>query len=257
MSWRDLRNVLIDGAEQTGIRFQDIEDVFLDFMQAVNGLRRKGKFPAGQYRQKGNWWRDLMAALVKARCGVVMPDRRVEGLTDIHSLDMVYPDPLGEVGAPLIVVEAKMLGSPEHIEPDGTRRPERGGAVDLDKRLKEVKYTPIDLRLKYTGLVASDWEEWNRTAIPKFYSLWAFRVASRERQTVQRRIMDKMIGLARYYNTRVGFYLYEEDKGGQYRRFSAAVPRGHTVDEVIEAICDNVKSLSQLSAGIRNNHPTN
>lgn len=257
MSWYDLWNVLIDRAGQVGTRFQDIEEAFLEFMQAVNGLRRKGKFPAGQYRQKGNWWRDLMAALVKARCGVVMPDRRVEGLTDVHSLDMMYPDPLVEVSGSLIVVEAKMLGTPEHIEPDGTRRPERGGAVDLDKRLKEVKYTPIDLRLKYTGPVASDWEEWNRTAIPKFYSLWAFRVASRERQTVQTRIVNKMVRLARYYNTGVGFYLYEEDEGGQYRSFSAAVPRGHTVDEVIEAICGNVKSVSQLSADIRSNRPTN
>ncbi len=243
MSWLDLWNALLDRAEQPGTRFQNIEEAFLEFMQAVNGLRREGEFPAGQYRQKGNWWRDLMAALVKARCGVVMPDRRVEGLTDVHSLDMVYPVPLVEVGTPMIVVEAKMLGSPEHIEPDGTRRPERGGAVDLDKRLKEVKYTPIDLRLKYTGPVVSNWEEWNRTAIPKFYSLWAFRIAIREGYVVQTRIVDRMVRLARYYNTGVGFYLYEEDESGQYRRFSAAIPQGHTIDEVIEAICNDVRHV--------------
>jgi len=242
MPWHDLWSVLIGRAGQTGTRFQEIEESFLEFMQAVNGLRRKGEITAGQYRQKGNWWRDLMAVLVKARCGVVMPDRRVEGLTDVHSLDMVYPDPLVEMRAPLIVVEAKMLGSPAHIEPDGTRRPERGGAVDLDKRLKEVKYTPIDLRLKHTGPAMSDWEEWNRNAIPRFYSLWAFRVASWETQAMQTRIVDKMIRLGRYYNTGVGFYLYEEDEGGQYRRFTDPIPQGYTIDEVIEAICSDVKN---------------
>jgi hypothetical protein len=50
-----------------------------------------------------------------------------------------------------------MAGTRAHATPSGVRRPERDGGVDLEKRLKEVKYTSVDLKLRYGGTQIGGW----------------------------------------------------------------------------------------------------
>jgi len=148
--------------ETGGLRFSDIKGELLDALNELNSAWGSAKIEEGMYRQKGNRFRDLIIALIQSQCAAELKERRVRGLTDLHTIDIIYPI----TGDPAVVVEVKMLGTPSHLTQGGTYRPERGGAVDLDKRLKEVKYTPIDLKLRYSGTVIGQWDQWVKRASP-------------------------------------------------------------------------------------------
>ena len=221
-----------------GITFSQVEDDLLRAMEALNSRWRAGVIDEGVYRQKGNRWRDLITELVKARCSVTLRGRRIHGLTDLHVVDMAYP----ATGDPVLVIEAKMLGTPAHQTADGRYRPERGGGVDLDKRLKEVKYTPVDLKLRYTGMEVGDWKRWVKTARPKFYSLWACYLGARELANIEAMI-EKFQRLKEYYNDGVGVFLYKQgEREGEYTKVEVPKLDELLVDDVIGDICHVVSA---------------
>lgn len=188
------------------VRFSDIEDEFLMILyKDLDKYRMRGLVPEGQYRQKGNVFRDLILALIKSQSGFELRDMRVEGFTDRHNIDLgFYLN-----GVLYVAGQVKMLGSPAHRLPSGEFKPERTTRADIDKRIKEVKYTPIDLKLKYSGVNIGNWEEWVRSSIPTFYSFWGCRIASRDNIDL---IIEKFLGLKKY-NSGVGVLLYREERG--------------------------------------------
>ncbi len=214
-----------------GLRFATIEGDFLRMMETMNSAWVAGELEEGVYRQKGNRWRDLIVELVRSRCMVTLQGRRIQGLTDIHAVDSAYPP----IGDPVLVVEAKMLGTPAHTMPNGRRKPERGGAVDLDKRLKEVKYTPVDLKLKHTGTTVGEWDQWVKSSLPKFYSLWACYIGERERRNLDAMIR-KFQDLKGYYNDGVGVFFYEQS-GSRYIKVDDPALLELSIDDVVDEIC--------------------
>lgn len=230
-------NTLIQKVQTTsGIRFQEIEDDFLQTMEALNSQWRVGQIDEGVYRQKGNRWRDLIIELVRSRCSVVLRGRKLQGLTDLHVVDMAYPTE----GDPILAVEAKMLGTPAHLLANGRRKPERGGAVDLDKRLKEVKYTPIDLKLKYAGTDIGHWSRWLKGARPKFYSLWACYLGVRELANAAAMI-EKFRKLKEHYNDGVGVFFYAQREGEGYAPVHMPELDVFLVDDIVDQICRVVR----------------
>jgi hypothetical protein len=226
-------DALLDIVRTTsGIRFQEIEGDFLRAMEALNGQWRAGQIDEGTYRQKGNQWRDLIIELIRTRCSVGLRGRRLQGLTDLHVVDMAYPTE----GDPVLAVEAKMLGTPAHLLADGRRKPERGGAVDLDKRLKEVKYTPIDLKLRYTGPDIGHWSEWLKGARPQFYSLWACYLGARELASIAAMI-EKFRKLKEHYNDGVGVFFYAQGETEGYVPIHVPELDAFRVDDVVDQIC--------------------
>ena len=129
-----------------------------------------------------------------------------------------------------------MLGTPAHTLANERQKPERGGAVDLDKRLKEVKYTPIDLKLKHSGTRIGHWSRWLKSARPMFYSLWACYLGKRELAN-SAKMIEKFRKLRAYYNDGVGVFFYAQDEGGGYIPFRLPELREFLVDDVIEEVC--------------------
>jgi hypothetical protein len=224
--WRALVSEIV----QRRYRFADIEDSFLDIMCDLNDLRRHGEIEVGIYRQKGNYWRDMIVALIESLCGIRMRERRIQGWTDVHAVDFSYVETISGKEIPIIAGEAKMLGSPAHIRPTGERYGERPTSIDLDKRLKEVKYTPIDLKMKFGRFVAS-WEEWIEQSFPKFFSFWACRVGERNHIDL---LINKFQGL-RKYNNGVGVFLYEE-KNGSYQKIVDERLEPFLIDSIIASV---------------------
>lgn len=195
-----------------------------------------GRIPPGTYRQKGNRFRDLIRVLIRRRCGVDFFERDLEGLTDRHKVDLVFP----ARGPPLIGIEVKMAGRPGHTDEGGFQRPPRGGEVDLDKRLKEVKYTPIDLKLRETGTRVREWDEWIRDSVPYFYTIWGFLMGNERRLEPT---IDKFANLARHYNNGVGVFLYAL-RDGRYVKVSGFENLDRlTIDGVLEVVCEQARAL--------------
>jgi hypothetical protein len=191
----------------------------------------RGTIDEGTYRQKGNIWGELIRELLRRRCGVVFRKGRLHGLTDIHAVDFYY----GRAENPEIVGEAKMLGSPATKD-----KPVRRGATDIDKRLKEVKYTPLDLKLRYTGPAIRDWHRWLRSSGPQFFTFWAFRVEPGESIP---RIVKKCSDLAAYYNNGVGIFLFTPSpRGPGYVPLSFESETELRIDDCLAAVQSSLRA---------------
>lgn len=58
------------------------------------------------------------------------------------------------------------------------RYPERTLTIDIDKRIKEVKYTSIDLKRRTDPQVTKEWAEFITETPPAFFSAWPPATAS-------------------------------------------------------------------------------
>jgi hypothetical protein len=223
----EVRRRLVNLASRPNTRFGDIQEEFLAILHELDEHRREGTVPEGEYRQKGNAFRDLILALIESRFGFKLRDMRVEGFTDEHDLDLgFYFNGVLYVGG-----QVKMIGGPPHIL-RGERMPERPTRADIDKRMKEVKYTPLDLKLKYSGTDLrkwASWRDWIANSIPKFFSFWACRIGAEDDPDL---IASKFVRLTEYNNS-VGVVLYREEEG-RYTAIERPELKHLTIDSAID-----------------------
>lgn len=93
-------------------------------------------------------------------------DSQLFGKLDV---DICYPkqDP------PKIAGEVKALGTPPHPKNDNKAR---DGSSDLHKRLREVAFTSMDLKVAYSGpQPIQSFQNWIDTTSPGYFSFWAIR----------------------------------------------------------------------------------
>ncbi|MEM3207360.1 MAG: hypothetical protein QXQ87_04935 [Halobacteria archaeon] len=215
---------------QRGKRWSQTRVPLLELVGRLDDLRRSDRIDEGAYRQKGNLFRDTVQALVTARCGVRLKDTKVDGRTDRHDLDFAgFQDEKGTIV--VMAGEAKMLGSPPHIRA-GKEYGERTISIDIDKRLKEVKYTPIDLKRHQDSEIRKGWTQWLEETQPKFFSAWLCRLAARDRLD---RVIRKLEGL-REYNNGVGVAIYRES-GGRYEWVDVQSKKLADMDGLVDLIC--------------------
>lgn len=216
--------------------FESLQDDFLVMMEGFDISGLPGRIPPGIYRQKGNRFKDLIGTLIRRRCNLNFIEREIEGLTDRHVVDLVFP----ARGSPEIAMEVKMAGRPEHIDEAGTKRPLRGGEVDLDKRLKEVKYTPIDLKLRYSGTVVKDWDSWVKESVPYFYTIYGFFLGNPRRLD---RTVEKFVKLASHYNNGVGLFLYLREGDRYVAVIDHPDLKNLRIDDVVGEVCRKARSI--------------
>lgn len=223
-TWEDLFELI---HSTPNVRFRDVRETFVDTAQAYNELWIAGELDEGIYRQKGTRWQQVIATIITARTGIALTSREVEGLTSTHRPDMVL---FRDDGVPLVVGEAKMAGTRAHVTPSGIRRPERGGSVDLEKRLKEVKYTSVDLKLRHGGTQIGEWQEWIRSSLPHFCSFWAFLIVGRDWPEW---IFGRMRSLREYYDDGIGVCMFRFEDG-QYLAYEGPEFDEFDVDVAID-----------------------
>jgi len=225
----EVRRKFVNLASRPNTRFSDIQEEFLTVLYKLDEYRKEGAIPEGEYRQKGNAFRDLILALIKSRVGFKLRDMRVEGFTDEHDLDLgFYLNGVLYVGG-----QVKMIGSPPHSL-RGERKPERPTRADIDKRMKEVKYTPLDLKLKYSGTDLKNGQPGEiGSQIPSqdSFSFWACRIGAEDDLDL---IASKFVRLTEY-NNGVGVILYREEKG-RYTAIEKPELKPLTIDNTIDQI---------------------
>jgi len=231
--FEDFRRKAIELAQNSDGTFGSICEPFLTLMHSeLNSYRRKGLIPEGEYRQKGNAFRDMLSWLINKRSGIRLEDRRVKGFTDIHDIDLVFmPDNVLKVAG-----EAKLLGTPAHLLESGEEKPERAGHVDVDKRLKEVKFTAVDLKLRYGGINVGIWDNWIANARPAFYSIWGCMVGEKTPKKIE--LLTRKFVELRKYNNGVGVLFYTE-REGNYVRIRDTAPE-LDIDKTIQDLCKNL-----------------
>lgn len=236
--WKNLNKLIVN----KHLRWEDINERLLHITQEIDNLRKTDRIPEGIYRQKGNIFRDTVAALVESRCNIKLTERRVHGRTDKHVIDLTLTNDQShkQVTADAIVVagEAKMIGGPKH-ERGGKSYRERTIQIDIDKRAKEVKYTPIDLKRFVKPKAEAGWRNLIEETSPAFFSAWLMRLATKDRIE---HITAKLEGMTEYQDA-VGVAIYDESQTGQYRwvNVKSANPKILTIGELIDWICKLIR----------------
>lgn len=231
--WKSLNRRIV----RRKLRWEDIQEELLDILVELDALRRQGRIPEGQYRQKGNDFRDTVIALVRARCGIALKERMLYGKSDVFRVDLSYVLPSSDLKrSPILLAgEVKAIGSPEH-RGKGWQYPERTVSIDIDKRIKEVKYISVDLKRRADPEVRLGWSHFIQKTLPAFFVAWLLRVSGRNNVN---NIFKKLIGVTEYTNG-VGMALYQESSSGRYEWISPLPPPLLSIGELVEAICHSL-----------------
>lgn len=139
---------------------------------------------------KGDFFNDLLALLLLNFTGLDSLATRsmVPGLiVPTHNLDGAFPDD----GPIRFLLEAKMMGTPKHINNPKADAFGRPGAQDIKKRITELGFKSIDLKGEHSRRAAAsggdaaaggpgggDLTTWLRAIEPKIYFLLGVRVVS-------------------------------------------------------------------------------
>ena len=201
---------------------------------------------------KGDFFNDLLVLLLKQCSGVqLLTSRRpVPGLiVPKHNLDCVYP----AEGDLQFMLEAKMMGTPKHINSPRQKESGRPGSADIDKRVKELAFKCIDLKGEFSrrqamsgaaprsgGPGGGDLTTWLRTVEPKIYFFIAVRVTSDS--DFERTL--KWASTAQQVLDAVGLYCFEPvgESFTDYKR-REGVPPDLQLERVLYKACVDLQAM--------------
>ncbi len=246
--------------------WEQVEDVFLRAMESFDESvaatagadmadEEKSELSADLQNGKGDFFNDLLALLLTNCAGISSLSTRsaVPGLiVPKHNLDGVYPN----VGPIQFMLEAKMFGTPKHVNSPKQRPHGRRGSADIDKRVKELAFKSIDLKGEYSrrrvaegddrrvgGVAGGDLTTWLRAVEPRIYFFIAVRVindadfaaAVRWAQTAEQ-VVDS-----------VGMFCFEPAADGQFTTYRkrAGVPTSLQISRVLYRACTDLQTVAR------------
>lgn len=241
VSYTDRMTNILERLRQGGTTFEEVESEILSTLWDLDVRLQTATIPMETYRNdKGNWWMDLVSQAIANASGVQVKPDSVPGASETHNVDLAFTSKSG----PIVCVEVKAQGNPGYVL-RGEQKPERRMQSDIDKRLKEVKYTSMDLKRKYDrGGVSSilsldreqDWLEWKQKALPKFYALWLGRKVAKESEAL---LLKKFREAEKYLNG-IGALVYEQQADG-YQQIGT-FKREFSVSNMIRTIASDIRS---------------
>jgi hypothetical protein len=266
-----LRTLLAHVADNGVRQFADVQDEWLELMWCLDAYRRFGVVPRGMgsskntserlgaiYRGKGNWFAELLAALLANRTSQrVAPVVEVQGFSQVHQVDLAWPD-RGE--DPLVCAETKVTGAPAYGQ-----YPERGAMADFTNRRKELKFAATDLKLfrRDRETAIEHWDEWREASPPRTYFLWAARLRRGKVKTSKRgqgrrvggddivRLAYEADALVKTYLDGAGLFGWRINEAGTgYEAVPlAASERVTQLDDVLHKIGSQIKRLAREQGG--------
>jgi len=242
---------VLEKLRREGMAFEEVGSEILDTLWDLDVKLQTGRIPMETYRNdKGNWWMDLVSQAIINSCGVEVRPDSMPGASETHNVDLAFTGKSG----PVVCVEVKAQGNPGYVL-RGERKPERRIQSDIDKRLKEVKYTSMDLKRKYdrggvSGLLSldkeQDWLEWKQKALPKFYALWLGRKVSKEGEEL---LLKKFRETMKYLNG-IGALVYEQQEHRSGYCEIEAFKREFPISDTIQKIAADIRAVvSEANAG--------
>jgi len=250
-------------AQEGGYKSWDqIEGSFLTAMSAFDTSiaasvgadlsdEEKSELGADLQNGKGDFFNDLLAPILENCSGIdlLSTRRKVPGLiVPVHNLDGVYP----EDGPIKFMLEAKMMGTPKHINSPKQKPAGRPGSADIDKRVKELAFKCVDLKGEYSrlrtiegtapsagGPGGGDLTTWLRSVDPKIYfciEVCVVNDADFERTLTWARTAQQVLDA-------VGLCCFEpvDDSHTVYRR-RTDVPTSLQLERVLFRACKDLQS---------------
>jgi len=257
------RSVYDDADSGDYTSWNQVEEAFLASMSAFDTSiaasatasltdDEKSEFSADLQNGKGDFFNDLLVLLLERCSGVdlLRARRVVPGLiVPRHNLDGVFP----ATGQVRFMLEAKMMGTPKHINSPKQKPSGRPGSADIDKRVKELAFKSIDLKGEFSrlqtmsgtaprsgGAGGGDLTTWLRSVDPKIYFFIAVRVVNDAdfERTMQ------WASTAQQVLDAVGVYCFEPVGDGYttYRR-REGVPADLQLERVLYKACVDLQAL--------------
>ena len=234
---------ILERLRQRGTTFEEVENEILSTLWDLDARLQTARTPMETYRNdKGNWWMDLVSQAIANACGVQVRPDSIPGASETHNVDLAFASKSG----PIVCVEVKAQGNPGYVL-RGEQKPERRMQSDIDKRLKEVKYTSMDLKRRYDrGGVSNilsldreqDWLEWKEKALPKFYTIWLGRKVSRENGEL---LLKKFRETMKYLNG-IGALIYEQQGETNGYREIEVFRREFPISDTIHKIASDIRA---------------
>jgi hypothetical protein len=235
-------------------RFREIDEDWLNLIWCLDQYRIRGLVPAGMgnpkvaptrrfaaiYRMKGNWFGQLLAALLQNRTRLEVASRtRVQGFSQWHQIDVAWPP--REVD-PLICIETKVTGAPAYLD-----TPARGALSDWTNRRKELKFASTDLKLfrSQDATVIDHWGVWRGSATPRTYFVWAARMRSGRSGDRIETLVREAQALVSSYLEGAAIVAWAESADGMYEYVPLPPSaRGATVDDVLHRVATEIKGFA-------------
>ena len=215
----------------------------------------KSDLSADLQNGKGDFFNDLLALLLENCSGIptLYCRNTVPGLiVRNHNLDGVYPG----TGPIEFLLEAKMMGTPRHVNSPRQKAAGRPGSADIDKRVKELAFKSIDLKGEHSrrrtaegiatkgGPAGGDLTTWLKATAPGIYFFLAVRITSRADLA---RTLEWASVAGQVVNA-VGLYCFEADPADplKYRR-TPGIPTNLELERVLYRACTDLRAIAEGS----------
>lgn len=224
--------------------FSKIQSHLLKALSALDVRRVTGEITDGIYRQKGNRFREIIEAIVFNRCQFRFDETKLRGYTSTHKVDHFFGFNSTKLDnrVPFIAGETKLAGTPSWMDA-GRMRPERIGTVDLEKRTKEIKFTAVDLRLKFAEKSRfSNFEDLLMHGTPRFYAfmgLYMGKIPDGEKINRAISLLEELLK----FGISTGVFLFY---GSPAQYVEIPVKKELSIDQALIKLCLDHQSLSKI-----------
>lgn len=191
-------------------RWQVVQDGFVTAVEAFDLEYAAGARESGWYQAKARYFNDLIVGVLSNLSGktISMRTKKQSQLFEELDVDICFP----AEGTPIVAGEVKALGTPPH--PKNKMQP-RSGSQDLHKRVREVAFTAMDLKVAYAPpQPIGSFQMWIDSTAPGYFSFWAIRAND---DADFERVRRTLANLRAYCNG-VGAIIYQPDSSdpGRY-----------------------------------------
>jgi hypothetical protein len=211
-------------------KWSAIENEFIRAVEGFDSEYRTGDRSMGWYQSKARYFNDIVVSLLTnlSKREISTRKKKDSQLFGKLDVDICYP----EKDPPRIAGEVKALGTPPH---PANKNRARSGSNDLHKRLREVAFTSMDLKVAYSGpQPITSFQHWIDSTSPGYFSFWAIR-ANDEADFARVR---SMLSSLRSYCNGVGAVVYSPS--------SPASPTSYVVRKLGELDIDKyIREMAQ------------
>jgi len=218
-----------------------VESEFLRVVECFDAEYARGQRPSGWYQAKARYFNDLIVLLLTKISNRPIAKRVHKSSMLFGALDVDICVPAN--GIPIVAGEVKALGTPPHPRNDMKARE---GKADLHKRVREVAFTSMDLKVAYTPAVPiGSFQHWIDSTSPGYFCFWAIRTDNeRDLETVRTTLCN-----LRSYCNGVGAILYGPRDEGSPTSYIVRTPRELSIDRQLKEMAQRIVSVPGDSAG--------
>ena len=222
-------------------KWSSIQDAFIEVVERFDAEFGRARRATGWYQAMARYFNDVIVALLANASSKKIftgkkKDSQLFGNVDV---DICYP----ESDPPAIVGEVEALGTPPNPK---NRSQARTGSSDLNKRLREVAFTSIDLKMNYSPPQRiNSFQSWIDSTSPGYFSFWAIR-ASDDGDFDRVR---SMLSSLRAYCNGVAAVVYMPKTSDSQTSYKVRKVPELDIDRAIREIAQRISHRSHLEPG--------